>query len=81
MIGVQLRLEDLSFEASSDITDTEGRYVQPGLFTIAIGDQGVKVRLHGDPLKEGDWTRLDLGYREVEWPPSSTEQDMRAALF
>ena len=74
-------MEDLAFEASEDTVDVPGRYVQPGTFTIAVGEQKVKIKLRGDPLQTNDWTKLDEGYREVQWPPSLSCDNPRQLLY
>jgi hypothetical protein len=78
---LQLTMEDFSFAASSDTVDVEGRYVQPGTFSVVVGDQVAKFRLAGDPLRMKDWTRIDLGYQGVTWPPAEGSDDMRSLMY
>jgi hypothetical protein len=58
---VQLDMDALGFEASDDIVEGGGRFVQPGVFKISVGDLSVQARLRGDPLKVEDWVPLRTG--------------------
>ena len=73
---MQLLPDDFAFEASEDISDSPGRYVQPGLFTIVVGDQVLKVQVAGDPLLENEWLRVPGGLREVRWPPAADAEPL-----
>lgn len=57
--AVQLDMDDFAFEASDDVIEDGGRFVQPGSFTIFVEDLSFKLTVAGDPLRQGDWLRLD----------------------
>ena len=65
---MQLLHEDFAFEAAEDIIDTPGPYMQPGVFTILVGDLVQRVQLDGDPLLQSDWVPVDIGLKEVPLP-------------
>jgi hypothetical protein len=58
---LQIDMEDLAFEASDDIIDGGGRFVQPGTFSVRVGDKTAKIVLRGDSLKTKDWITLRKG--------------------
>jgi hypothetical protein len=58
---VQVTMEDLAFEASDDIVDGGGRFVQPGVFTLQVEGLTQEVELVGNPLKVEDWVVLRQG--------------------
>ena len=59
--GVQVTQEELAFEAPDDIIDGGGRFVQPGTFTLSVGELSAQARLAGDALLESDWLPLRRG--------------------
>ena len=61
MYILQVPLDALAFEASDDVIDGGGRYVQPGSFTLSVGNLTAQARLEGDPLKPADWVRIRSG--------------------
>lgn len=64
-------MEDLAFEASDDIIDGGGRFVQPGTFTIAVEGLDRQVCLKGDPLMMDDWVALRRGAFAQQGTPDS----------
>jgi hypothetical protein len=52
---LQLDLDAFAFEASSDVIDGGGRFVQPGLFTVCIEEHSARLVFEGDPLRTQDW--------------------------
>lgn len=57
--ALQLNMDDFSFEASDDVVEDGGRFVQPGSFTIFVEDLSFKLTFAGDPLLQGDWLQLE----------------------
>lgn len=64
-------MEDLAFEASDDVIDGGGRFVQPGTFTIAVEGLTKQVCLKGDPLMAEDWVVLRKGAFAQQGMPDS----------
>jgi hypothetical protein len=58
---MQVTMEDLAFEASDDVIDGGGRFVQPGVFALEAEGLTTEVSLCGDPLKTEDWVALRRG--------------------
>eukprot|EP00892_Ulva_mutabilis_P005303 jgi/Ulvmu1/3144/UM015_0184.1 len=54
-----LNMDDFAFEASDDVVNGGGRFVQPGSFTVVVEDVSFKLTFAGDPLLEGEWLQLD----------------------
>lgn len=52
-------MDDFAFEASDDVIDGGGRFVQPGSFTVFVEDLSFKLIFAGDPLLENEWLQLD----------------------
>jgi hypothetical protein len=64
-------MEDLAFEASDDIIDGGGRFVQPGVFTLQAEGLTQEVKLSGDPLEVKDWVVLRQGVFACQSVPDS----------
>lgn len=68
--AMQLPLDAFAFEASDDIIEEGGRFVQPGTFTVSVDDQVAKLVFIGDSLKTSDWHMLRKG--EIAYGPLSS---------
>lgn len=55
---VQVTMETLAFEASGDIVDGGGRFVQPGTFTVRVEGLTGRLTLRGDALREDTFVAL-----------------------
>jgi hypothetical protein len=58
---VQVSLNAFAFEASDDIIEGGGRYIQPGSFTVSVEQHTAKLVFRGDPLEVADWHALRKG--------------------
>lgn len=58
---MQLSLDAFAFEASDDVIEGGGRYVQPGTFTLNVEEHTAKLVFIGDSLKTEDWHMLRQG--------------------
>lgn len=62
-------MDDFAFEASDDVIDGGGRFVQPGTFTVFVEDASFKLTFAGDPLLEADWLKLDKTVEKSKLAP------------
>lgn len=58
---MQLNLDAFAFEASDDVIEEGGRYIQPGTFTVSVEEHTAKLVFLGDALKTEDWHMLRKG--------------------